>query len=169
MDSMVNNEFLLRLSDRLGAAIITAPYNVGLDHFALSKRVGNLHRRAWTYCQEDDPSRMYSPNLPTYCVAHSLGCKLSTIYMAATGQDYDGVAFLSFNNFGFGQTIGMAKEFAQQLRQSSMGGGGSNGFGSSGGFGTGRTGFEDFMGNAAGAAKAASAMGGETMDQIFNL
>jgi Protein of unknown function (DUF1350) len=153
------NEFLLRLSNRLNAAILTAPYSVGLDHFALAKSVGELHRRALIACQ-DDPSRLYSPNLRTYCVAHSLGCKLATIYMAATGQEYDGVAFMSFNNFGFGQTIGMAREFTQQIRQSSMGGGGSGGAG--GGFGGVGSGFESFMGNAAGA------MSGDTMDSIFN-
>jgi hypothetical protein len=29
------NEFLLRLSNQLNAAVLTAPYQVGLDHFAL--------------------------------------------------------------------------------------------------------------------------------------
>ena len=64
----------------------------------------------------------YPPSLPVYCLAHSLGCKLSTIYMAATDQEYDGVAFMSYNNFGFGRTIGMAREFADAIGASvSMG------------------------------------------------
>ena len=109
------NEFLVRVSDKLDAAVITAPYQVGLDHFSLSKQSGERIRKAIIYCQ-DDPARQYSENLPTYCLAHSLGAKLATIYIAATGQEYDGVGFLAFNNFGFSQTISMAKQFAEQLQ-----------------------------------------------------
>jgi Protein of unknown function (DUF1350) len=109
------NEFLLRLSNKLNAAVIAAPYSVGLDHFGLAKQVGELSRRAIIRCQ-DDPERLYPSNLPTYCIAHSLGCKLASIYMAATDQPYDGVGFMSFNNFGFSQTIRMAKMFAEQIQ-----------------------------------------------------
>ena len=104
------------MADKLNAAVIAAPYSVGLDHFTLAKTAGEKLRKAVLQC-EDDPSRQYSPNLPTYLMAHSLGAKLGTIYMAATGQDFEGVGFLAYNNFGFSQTVGMAKEFAQQLRQ----------------------------------------------------
>jgi hypothetical protein len=110
------NEFLLRLSDRLNAAVIAAPYAVGLDHFGLAKSVGELMRKAKLHCEEDS-SKLYPKTLPTYCIAHSLGCKLSSIYMAATEQTYDGIGFMSFNNFGFSQTIGMAKTFADQLQK----------------------------------------------------
>lgn len=57
--------------------------------------------------------------MPVYCLAHSLGAKLQTIYMAATQQQYDGIGFLSYNNFGFSQTIQMAKTFAEQLQAQS--------------------------------------------------
>lgn len=110
------NEFLTRLSDRLNAAIITAPYQVGLDHFALSKRTGDLIRRAILHCEED-PARLYSPQLPTYCLAHSLGCKLASIYMAATEHDFEGIGFISFNNFGFANTINMVREFAEEIQE----------------------------------------------------
>jgi len=115
------NEFLLRLSDRLNAAVIAAPYTVGLDHFGLAKKVGELARRALIHC-EDDSSRNYPSNLPTYFIGHSLGCKLASIYMAATDQQFEGIGFVSFNNFGFGQTIGMAKSFADEIQKNMRGG-----------------------------------------------
>lgn len=111
-------EFLERLSDRLNAAVVTAPYTVGLDHFALAKKTGELSRRAVEHCQEDT-TRLYPANLPVYCVAHSLGGKLATIHMAATQQEYSGVGLISFNNFGFTDTIRMAREFAEQIRMNS--------------------------------------------------
>ena len=110
------NELLSRLSDRLNAVCIAAPYQVGLDHFGLAKQAGERIRRALVFC-EDDPSRLYPPSLPTYCLAHSLGCKLQTIYLAATGQQFEGIGFMSFNNFSFGQTITMARTFADQIRR----------------------------------------------------
>lgn len=114
------NELLSRISDRLNAVCIAAPYQVGLDHFGLAKQTGERIRRALVYC-EDDPSRQYPPNLPTYCLAHSLGCKLQTIYVAATGQRFEGMGFMAFNNFSFGQTISMARSFAEQIRKNTRG------------------------------------------------
>ena len=110
------NELLSKVSDRLNAVCIAAPYQVGLDHFSLAKKTGELLRRARVYC-EDDSSRQYPSSIPTYCLSHSLGCKLQTIYMGATGQQFDGIGFMSFNNFSFGQTISMARMFAKEIRQ----------------------------------------------------
>ena len=110
------NELLSRISNRLNAVCIAAPYSVGLDHFGLAKQTGERIRRALVHC-EDDPSRQYPPGLPTYCLAHSLGCKLQTIYLGATGQQFAGIGFMSFNNFSFGQTISMARMFAEQIRK----------------------------------------------------
>ena len=119
-------EFLERVSNQLNAAIVTAPYNVvSLDHFQLAKQVGELSRRALLQCEED-PQRLYSPTLPVYCLAHSLGCKLASIYVAATGQDYDGMGFIGFNNYGFARTISMAKDFAQSLQEMRSGEGGAD-------------------------------------------
>ena len=111
------SEFLTRLSDKLNAAVLTVPYAVGLDHFELAKQTGDRLRRAILFCQ-DDPKRQYPSSLPTFALSHSLGCKLQTIYVAATSQEYQGLGFISYNNFGFGQTIQMARSFAEQLRGS---------------------------------------------------
>eukprot|EP00526_Cylindrotheca_closterium_P012217 CAMPEP_0113641282 /NCGR_PEP_ID=MMETSP0017_2-20120614/21670_1 /TAXON_ID=2856 /ORGANISM="Cylindrotheca closterium" /LENGTH=463 /DNA_ID=CAMNT_0000552613 /DNA_START=160 /DNA_END=1551 /DNA_ORIENTATION=+ /assembly_acc=CAM_ASM_000147 len=111
------NELLSRISDKLNAVCISAPYQVsGLDHFGIAKDTGDRMRRALVLCQ-DDPARQYPANLPTYALSHSLGGKLQTIYLGATGQDYDGIGLISFNNFSFGQTISMVKEFASQLQE----------------------------------------------------
>jgi hypothetical protein len=114
------NELLTRVSDRLNALCIAAPYSVGLDHFALAKQTGERIRRALVYLQDDDrrPYITESTMPRTYALAHSLGCKLQTIYVAATGQEFDGIGFLAYNNFSFAKTIQMARTFAQQLRQS---------------------------------------------------
>jgi hypothetical protein len=110
------NELLSRVSDRLNAVCIAAPYQVGLDHFSLAKQTGERLRRALVLCQ-DDPARQYPPNMPTYALTHSLGGKLQTIYVGATGQEFDGIGLMSFNNFSFGQTISMARMFAGELRK----------------------------------------------------
>jgi len=110
------NELLIRLSDRLGAAVIAVPYTLSMDHFQLAKSVGELARKALIHCEED-VKLSYPTNLPTYLLGHSLGCKLMIIYMAATNQQFEGIGLMSFNNFAFSQTIAMAREFANQLGQ----------------------------------------------------
>jgi len=114
------NELLIRLSDRLNAAIIAVPYPIltlDLDHFEWSKNVGERARKALEQCQKD-PSKRFPAR--TYCLAHSLGCKLATIYMAATTrQKFDGVGLISFNNYSFGKTIAMAKQFSETIERSS--------------------------------------------------
>jgi len=111
------NELLSKISDKLNAVCITAPYEVGLDHFGLAKQTGERTRRALLVLNEENEKEGRSP-LPTYSLAHSLGCKLQTIYMAATGLDssFDGVGFMAYNNFSFAKTIAMARSFAQELR-----------------------------------------------------
>jgi Protein of unknown function (DUF1350) len=86
-------------------------------YFPQAKSTGDLTRRAILHCQ-DDPSRQYSTTLPTFSLSHSLGSKLACIYSTATEQNYDGIGYISFNNFSFGATIGMAREFADVLRKS---------------------------------------------------
>jgi hypothetical protein len=115
------SQLLTRISNRLNAAVLAVPYQVGLDHFELAKQAGDQLRRALVFCQ-DDPSRQYPDSLPTYNLAHSLGCKLQTIYVAATGQEFAGTGFMSFNNFGFSQTVGMARMFADQIGDFRSGG-----------------------------------------------
>jgi hypothetical protein len=111
------NELLLRVSNKLNALCIAAPYSVDLDHFKLAKQTGERIRRAIMYL-EDDPSRPYKTMPPIYALGHSLGCKLQTIYVAATGQDFDGFGFMAYNNFGFSKTIKMARSFAEEIRRS---------------------------------------------------
>ncbi len=105
------NEFLQRISQKLNAAVITAPYAVGLDHYDLSKKSGENLRRAVVQCEENGG---YSPMLPKFYLGHSLGSKLLTISLSATGiaQDVEGIGFLNYNNFGFADTITMVKSFA---------------------------------------------------------
>ena len=140
------NEFLFRLSNRLNAAVIAAPYNVGLDHFTLAKETGYLARRAIIYCQ-DDAQRRYPASLPVYAVAHSLGAKLTCIYTAATRQEWSGMGLISFNNFSFSKTIGMAREFAATIRES--------------------TGMDTGTSSSSGAA-AAGVMTEEALNSLFN-
>lgn len=40
------SEFLKRVSARLNAAVVAAPYELGLDHFDISKKNGELLRKA---------------------------------------------------------------------------------------------------------------------------
>jgi len=105
------DEFLSRISQRLNVAVMTAPYPLGLDHFDLSKKAGEKLRRAVVQCEENGG---YSPMLPKFYLGHSLGGKLLTISLAATGiaSDVAGIGFLNYNNFGFGDTIKMVKTFA---------------------------------------------------------
>merc|ERR1712071_413517 len=61
--------------------------------------------------------KQYPASIPTYALTHSLGGKLNTIYVGATGQHFDGIGLMSFNNFSFGDTISMARMFAEQIRK----------------------------------------------------
>jgi hypothetical protein len=123
------NELLLRVSNKLNAAVLAVPYPVGLDHFKLAQQTGEHLRRATLHCRND---RSYSESMPIYSLCHSLGCKLQTIYLAATqdikaknendGDDrveIAGMGWISFNNFSFRQTLEMASTFANELRSSS--------------------------------------------------
>lgn len=130
------SQLLSKISQTLNASIIAAPYAVGLDHFELSKSTSELLRRAVVQCEE---LGSYSPTLPKFYLAHSLGSKLFTIALAASGlgTDANGVGFLAYNNFGFKDTVGMVKSISREM-QSNDGGSDStdspfNDFGSGGG------------------------------------
>lgn len=109
---MAYNEFLLRLSDRLNAAVLTSPYQVGLDHYYLSKVTGERLRKVHIHCIQ---TGVLPEDVPTICLAHSLGCKLMTIYSIATKKRYAKVGFMAFNNFSFSQTMSMAKDFSSMI------------------------------------------------------
>lgn len=111
------SELLKRISKRLNAAVIAAPYPLSLNHFELSKKVGEALRRAVVQCEEKGG---YSPDLPKFYLGHSLGSKLLTIALAASGvRDVQGIGFMSYNNFGFSNTISMVKTFADEMNQGS--------------------------------------------------
>lgn len=115
------SECLTRISTKLNAAVIAAPYPVGLDHFELATRSYSLLTRAVSQCEEGG----YSETMPKFLLGHSLGCKLLTLSLAASGlpSDANGVGMISYNNFGFRDTIGMMKSFADQMDIGAMGGG----------------------------------------------
>lgn len=50
-------------------------------------------------------------------LGHSLGAKLHSIGVAATGigEELSGLGFVSYNNFGFTETITMARSFANEM------------------------------------------------------
>jgi len=111
------SEFLKRLAVRMGAAVVAIPYEVGLDHFSIAQKGVKLMKSALIECED---VRGYSSSIPKYNVGHSLGGKLHSIGMAATGigEDIAGCGMISYNNFGFAQTIQMARAFANELQVS---------------------------------------------------
>jgi len=110
------SEMLSRIAHRLNAAIITAPYEIGLDHYDISKNTGVSMQRAILKCQE---SSRYSSTIPKFFLGHSLGCKLLTISTAAMsdilGDGIAGVGLISYNNFGFIETTKQVKSFTDSL------------------------------------------------------
>jgi hypothetical protein len=112
--------FLKRVAERTNAAVVAIPYEVGLDHFSIAQRAVSRMKGAVVECED---SRGYPSSLPKYAIGHSLGCKLHSIGVAATGigEELAGLGFVSFNNFGFAETITMARSFAKEMQ---LGGGG---------------------------------------------
>eukprot|EP00574_Skeletonema_japonicum_P006716 CAMPEP_0201716306 /NCGR_PEP_ID=MMETSP0593-20130828/2324_1 /ASSEMBLY_ACC=CAM_ASM_000672 /TAXON_ID=267983 /ORGANISM="Skeletonema japonicum, Strain CCMP2506" /LENGTH=421 /DNA_ID=CAMNT_0048206091 /DNA_START=28 /DNA_END=1289 /DNA_ORIENTATION=- len=119
--------FLKRVAERTNAAVVAIPYEVGLDHFGIAQKAVSRMKSAVVECED---SRGYSSSLPKYAIGHSLGCKLHSIGVAATGigEELAGVGFVSFNNFGFAETITMARSFANEMDL-----GGNTGFQGGGG------------------------------------
>ncbi|KAL7492061.1 hypothetical protein ACHAWT_001307 [Skeletonema menzelii] len=114
--------FLKGVAERTNAAVVAIPYEVGLDHFGIAQKAVSRMKSAVVECED---SRGYSASLPKYAIGHSLGCKLHSIGVAATGigEELAGLGFVSFNNFGFAETIIMARSFANEMKL-----GGSTGF-----------------------------------------
>ena len=109
------SELLKRVSARLNAAVIAAPYDLGIDHFEIAKKNGESLRKAIIKLEDE---RGYASSLPKFFLSHSLGCKLQTISLAATGigADLSGVGFMSYNNFGFSSIVQQTKSFARELQ-----------------------------------------------------
>ena len=124
------SSFCKKLASKLDASIVAVPYEVGLDHFDIARRAVKRMKSAVIAC-EDVNGRGYPSSLPKFAIGHSLGAKLHSIGIAATGigEELSGVGFVSYNNFGFAETITMARSFVKEMR---VGGGGGAGFGGMG-------------------------------------
>ena len=106
--------FLQKLATKMNAAVVAIPYEVGLDHFGIAQRSVKRMQNALRECED---SRGYASQLPKYAIGHSLGAKLHSIGIAATGigDELAGLGFVSYNNFGFAETITMARSFAKEM------------------------------------------------------
>ena len=106
--------FLQKLSLKMNAAVIAIPYEVGLDHFSIAQKCVKLMKNSIIECED---TRGYPDQLPKYAVGHSLGAKLHSIGIAATGigDELAGLGCISYNNFAFSETITMASSFAREL------------------------------------------------------
>jgi hypothetical protein len=116
--------FCQKLATKMNAAIVAIPYEVGLDHFSIAQQAVKRMKNALIECED---SRGYPAMLPKYAIGHSLGAKLHSIGIAATGigDELSGVGFVAYNNFGFAETITMARSFMKEL-QPPRGGSGSS-------------------------------------------
>mmetsp|Transcript_27134 Transcript_27134/g.48974 ORF Transcript_27134/g.48974 Transcript_27134/m.48974 type:complete len:424 (-) Transcript_27134:351-1622(-) len=106
--------FLERVATKMNASVVAVPYEVNLDHFSIAQRAVSRMKNAVIECED---SRGYPAELPKYAIGHSLGAKLHSIGIAATGigEELSGVGFVSYNNFGFADTISMARSFAKEM------------------------------------------------------
>jgi hypothetical protein len=106
--------FLTRLASKMNAAVVAIPYEVGLDHFNIAKKAVERMKGAIIECED---KRGYPESMRKYALGHSLGAKLHSIGIAATGigEELSGAGFISYNNFGFAQTISMSRSFAKEL------------------------------------------------------
>ena len=106
--------FLQKLSVKMNASVIAIPYEVGLDHFSIAQRCVKRMKNSIIECED---TRGYPNQLPKYAVGHSLGAKLHSIGIAATGigDELAGLGCISYNNFAFAETITMASSFAKEL------------------------------------------------------
>lgn len=107
--------FLQRVAAKMNASVVAIPYEVGLDHFSIAQKAVSRMKAAVIECED---SRGYPSYLPKYAIGHSLGAKLHSIGIAATGigEELSGAGFVSYNNFGFAETITMARSFAKELQ-----------------------------------------------------
>ena len=114
------SSFLKKLASSTGASVVAVPYEVGLDHFGIASRAVKRMKNAVIECED---ARGYPGGLPKYAVGHSLGAKLHSIGIAATGigGELSGLGCVSYNNFGFAETISMARSFVGEMRLGGMG------------------------------------------------
>jgi len=114
------SEFLHRLSSKTNAAVVAVPFNVGLDHLDIAKHAEKMFSKALEHIETKHKPEWKNALeiIPQYALGHSLGCKLHTLRMAAVPQSsisLRGIGFMAYNNFGFAQSVGMARSFASQI------------------------------------------------------
>uniref|UniRef100_A0A7S1BL22 Uncharacterized protein n=1 Tax=Corethron hystrix TaxID=216773 RepID=A0A7S1BL22_9STRA len=129
-------DFLSRLSSRCNAAVLTAPYDVGLDHFSIAREAGEALREGLRVAAEsygwktDDTAEKPSlddarglgfeetGSMPVYLLGHSLGAKLLSIYAGAVSGIADGISgvgLMAYNNFGLVRSASMARVVANAV------------------------------------------------------
>lgn len=98
----------------MNASVVAIPYEVNLDHYTIAQQCVQRMKGSIIECED---KRGYVESLPKFAIGHSLGAKLHCIGMAATGigEELAGVGLISYNNFGFAETIRMSRNFAKQL------------------------------------------------------
>mmetsp|Transcript_49861 Transcript_49861/g.97560 ORF Transcript_49861/g.97560 Transcript_49861/m.97560 type:complete len:475 (+) Transcript_49861:200-1624(+) len=121
-------EFLSRISTRCNAAVISAPYDAGLDHFALSAGCGEALREGLRIAADKFGWKREgigssgagtgfdeTGDIPVLLLGHSLGAKIIAILAAAVPDLSDGasgVGLVSYNNFGVTRSVSMARDVA---------------------------------------------------------
>lgn len=124
-------DFLLsQLVERTGVAILATPYDIGTDHWALSRSVHAAFVKGLEECRERSG---LSSSAPTFRLGHSLGAKLIVLGEASRAADEaasssDGatpptppasLGLLAFNNFGLADSVALASDLLGRVQGSS--------------------------------------------------
>lgn len=126
--------FLRRLGDDAGVVIVATPYELGVDHGAISGECQKSLNDAWAVAAAREGYDVSS--MPVFAAGHSLGCKLQLIAacgsgprgsadggsegatggtMAGTQGARAGHLFVSFNNATAADSVRLLEKFAREL------------------------------------------------------
>jgi hypothetical protein len=117
--------FLENLSRCLNATIIASSYMVSMDHWALAQKNLESFQQALVRYENEvvlnnsDPNGSLLQGVPIFMISHSLGAKLNLLSNVASPTFESlvrGHFILSFNNYGFSQTISMVSILARELQ-----------------------------------------------------
>jgi hypothetical protein len=111
-------DFLLSsVVERAGVAVIATPYDIGTDHWRLSKAVHAAFESGLEACREVSG---LSPSAPCFRMGHSLGAKLLVLGETTATTDPSPLTaplgLLAFNNFGLGDSITLATELLGRVQ-----------------------------------------------------
>jgi len=115
------DELLSNVAQRCGVCVVATPYDVSLDHWALSAAVHSDFEHALAECQT---AFGLAPDAPVYRLGHSLGAKLQVLGALAAedpaGATEDGagtyLGMLGFNNFGIEESAALASNFLASVQ-----------------------------------------------------